>query len=142
MYLTIEQAQKYLGELYNSAYYDEDLCQANPELLQEDIDSVSALVNSYVKTQYNFEIVEPESLSLLKAITERLLKAKAYERFDSSSIPDIVVKNADDSIFRLKDISKGIVKLSDSVQAPKANIFKSNYRGNSTLFSRSKMYGI
>jgi hypothetical protein len=99
-------------------------------------------VNSYVKKQYNFEIVETESLALLKGISERLLKAKAYERFDSSSIPEIVVKNADDSIFRLKDIAKGALLLSDSVQDPKANIFSYSYGNNNPLFSRNRMRGI
>lgn len=143
-YLTLEQAKNYLNSLYASAYTpnDSDCLEPSETLLQEDIDAVTALVNSYVKTQYNFEIVATESLALLKGVTERLLKAKAYERFDSSAIPEIVVKNADDSIFRLKDISRGILKLSDSIQEPKANIFVSNYGGSNTLYTRTKMYGI
>ena len=99
--------------------------------------------------ELDFEIVAVESLALLKSISEKLLKAKAYERFDSSSIPEIVVKNSDDAIFRLKDISKGILKLSDSVQAPKANIFTSSYGSgdssqsiNQPLFTRNRMWGI
>jgi hypothetical protein len=150
-YLTLEQAKNYLGSLWESAYTpnDSDFCEPSDVLLQEDIDAVTALVNSYVKTQYDFEIVALESLALLKGISERLLKAKAYERFDSSSIPEIVVKNADDSIFRLKDISKGTLKLSDSGQAPKANIFAASYgtgdsssSSNAPLFTRSRMRGI
>lgn len=145
-YLTLDQAKAYLGDLYKSSYRDntsEFGCEEPDEaLLQEDIDAVTALVNSYVRTQYDFEIVAAESLALLKGISERLLKAKAYERFDSSGIPEIVVKNADDSIFRLKDISRGVLKLSDSVQAPKANIFVSNFAGNNTLMTRNKLYGI
>ena len=141
-YISLEQAKSYLGELYNSAYFDDDTCEPSEALLQEDIDAVTALVNSYVKKQYNFEIIAVESLALLKGISERLLKSKSYERFDSSSIPEIVVKNADDSIFRLKDISKGILLLSDSVQDPKANIFSFSYGTNNQLFSRSRMRGI
>ncbi len=150
-YLTLEQAKSYLGSLYDSAYTPDEavVCSPSEALLQEDIDSVTALVNSYVKTQYDFDIVAVESLALLKSISEKLLKAKAYERFDSSSIPEIVVKNSDDAIFRLKDISKGILKLSDSVQAPKANIFTSSYGSgdssqsiNQPLFTRNRMWGI
>lgn len=142
-YLTLEQAKNYLGELYNSAYSTGEYeCSPSETLLQEDIDAVTALVNSYVKKQYNFEIVATESLALLKGISERLLKAKAYERFDSSEVPDIVIKNADDSIFRLKDIAKGALLLSDSEQNPKANIFAYSYNGNNQLFSRSRMRGI
>jgi len=143
-YLTLEQAKNYLGSLWESAYTpnDSDYCEPSDVLLQEDINAVTALVNSYVKKQYNFEIIETESLALLKGISERLLKAKAYERFDSSSIPEIVVKNADDSIFRLKDIAKGALLLSDSVQDPKANIFSYSYGSNNPLFSRNRMRGI
>lgn len=143
-YLTLEQAKNYLGSLWESAYTpnDSDYCEPSDVLLQEDINAVTALVNSYVKKQYNFEIIETESLALLKGISERLLKAKAYERFDSSSIPEIVVKNADDSIFRLKDIAKGALLLSDSVQDPKANIFSYSYGNNNPLFSRNRMRGI
>lgn len=143
-YLTLEQAKNYLGNLWESAYTPNDSNCLDPSdaLLQEDVDAVTALVNSYVKKQYNFEIVEAESLSLLKGISERLLKAKAYERFDSSGIPEIVVKNADDSIFRLKDIAKGALLLSDSVQDPKANIFAYTYGNNNQLFSRSRMRGV
>ena len=112
------------------------------DLLQT-VDSINCLVGDRVSDfDYNFEIVAPESLALLKGISEKLLKAKTYERFDSAGIPEIVVKNYDDSIFRLKDISRGILKLSDSIQEPKANIFFSSNNGNNTLFTRNKLFGI
>ena len=148
-YLTLEQAKNYLGSLWESAYTpnDSDFCEPSDVLLQEDIDAVTALVNSYVKTQYDFEIVALESLALLKGISERLLKAKSYERFDSSEVPDWVRDRYDRGIFRLKDIQRGEMFLPDETQSPRASGFVYNFNSANTdgtgrtVFDRVSMTG-
>lgn len=145
-YLTLDQAKDYLGDLYLSAY--DDSGTPNNALLTEDIDSVTATVDAYVKKQYDFIIVGVQSLAMLKSYSERLLKSKAYERYDSSRVPEAVENMYLDTIMRLKDLASGKLLLPDSVQEPKANLFCSNmgvntsgssYRG--TIFTRDKMRG-
>ena len=146
-YITLDQAKDYLGDLYESAYDDGGI--PNDALLTEDIDSVTALVDSYVKRAYDFVITGTQSLNLLKSISEKLLKSKAYERYDSSRVPEAVENNYLDAVMRLKDLASGKLLLPDSVQEPKANLFSSNmtsadanlaYRG--AIFTRSKMRSI
>ena len=145
-YLTLDQAKDYLGDLYLSAY--DDGGTPNDALLTEDIDSVTATVDAYVKKQYDFTIVGAQSLAMLKSYSERLLKSKAYERYDSSRVPEAVENMYLDTIMRLKDLASGKLLLPDSIQEPKANLFFSNmgvntsgssYRG--TIFTRDKMRG-
>ena len=146
-YITLEQAKDYLGDLYESAY--DDGGTPSEALLTEDIDSVTALIDSYVKRAYDYLITGTQSLSLLKSISEKLLKSKAYERYDSSRVPEAVENNYMDAIMRLKDLASGKLLLPDSVQEPKANLFSSNmtssdssasYRG--AIFTRSRMRGV
>ena len=146
-YITLEQAKDYLGALYTSAYDDNGT--PSETLLSEDIDSVTATVDAYVKKQYDFVIVGAQSLSMLKSYSERLLKSKAYERYDSSRVPEAVENMYVDTIMRLKDLASGKLLLPDSVQEPKANLFCSNMTANTsgrsytgTIFTRDKMRGV
>jgi len=146
-YITLDQAKDYLGDLYESAYDDNGT--PNDALLTEDIDSVTALVDSYVKRAYDYVITGAQSLNLLKSISEKLLKSKAYERYDSSRVPEAVENNHMDAIMRLKDLASGKLLLPDSVQEPKANLFCSNMTANTngspyrgTIFTRNKMRGV
>mgnify|MGYP000592438400 FL=1 len=66
-YITLDQAKDYLGDLYESAYDDNGT--PNDALLTEDIDSVTALVDSYVKRAYDYVITGAQSLNLLKSIS-------------------------------------------------------------------------
>ena len=144
-YLTLDEAKQYLGDLYKSAYYDDDTEEPDDAVLQQDIDTANALVNSYVKRAYNFEIVGAESLSLLKSLTEKILKSKTYERFDSPDVPESVSANYQDAVHRLKDLASGKLLLSDSQQDPKASIFVTNMNGEKfkrPIFTRSRMQGI
>jgi len=146
-YITLDQAKDYLGDLYESAYDDNGT--PNDALLQEDIDSVTATIDAYVKKQYDFNIVGVQSLAMLKSYSERLLKSKAYERYDSSRVPEAVENMYIDTIMRLKDLASGKLLLPDSVQEPKANLFSSNMTANTsnssykgTIFTRNKMRGV
>ena len=146
-YITLEQAKDYLGDLYESAYDDNGT--PNDALLTEDIDSVTATIDAYVKKQYDFTIVGVQSLAMLKSYSERLLKSKAYERYDSSRVPEAVENMYVDTIMRLKDLASGKLLLPDSVQEPKANLFCSNMTANTsnssykgTIFTRDKMRGV
>ena len=146
-YITLDQAKDYLGDIYDSAY--DDGGTPNDTLLTEDIDSVTALIDSYVKRAYDYVITGAKSLNLLKSISEKLLKSKAYERYDSSRVPEAVENNYMDAIMRLKDLASGKLLLPDSVQEPKANLFCSNMTANNSnssytgaIFTRSKMRGI
>ena len=146
-YITLEQAKDYLGDLYESAY--DDGGTPSEALLTEDIDSVTALIDSYVKRAYDYLITGTQSLSLLKSISEKLLKSKAYERYDSSRVPEAVENNYMDAIMRLKDLASGKLLLPDSVQEPKANLFSSNMTSSDSsasyqgaIFTRSRMRGI
>ena len=146
-YITLDQAKDYLGDLYESAYDDNGT--PNDALLTEDIDSVTATIDAYVKKQYDFTIVGVQSLAMLKSYSERLLKSKAYERYDSSRVPEAVENMYVDTIMRLKDLASGKLLLPDSVQEPKANLFCSNMTANTsnssykgTIFTRDKMRGV
>jgi hypothetical protein len=86
---------------------------------------------------------------MLKSYSERLLKSKAYERYDSSRVPEAVENMYIDTIMRLKDLASGKLLLPDSVQEPKANLFCSNMTANTsnssykgTIFTRDKMRGV
>ena len=146
-YITLDQAKDYLGDLYESAYDDNGT--PNDALLTEDIDSVTATIDAYVKKQYDFTIVGVQSLAMLKSYSERLLKSKAYERYDSSRVPEAVENMYIDTIMRLKDLASGKLLLPESVQEPKANLFCSNMTANTsnssykgTIFTRNKMRGV
>ena len=146
-YITLDQAKDYLGDLYESAYDDNGT--PNDALLTEDIGSVTATIDAYVKKQYDFTIVGVQSLAMLKSYSERLLKSKAYERYDSSRVPEAVENMYIDTIMRLKDLASGKLLLPDSVQEPKANLFCSNMTANTsnssykgTIFTRDKMRGV
>jgi phage gp36-like protein len=143
-YITLDEAKAYLGDLYLNAYTENGT--PNDSLLIEDIESITALIDSYVKRAYDYIITGNQSLKLLKSISEKLLKSKCYERFDSSRVPEAIENNYLDAVMRLKDLASGKLLLPDSVQEPKANIFESNmgenncdraYRGS--IFTRSKM---
>ena len=144
-YLTLDEAKQYLGDLYDSAYLNESTEAPDDAVLQEDIDAGTALINSYVKRAYNFEIVGVESLALLKSLAQKILKSKAYERFDSGERPEDVQDDYMDAVHRLKDLASGKLLLSDSIQAPKASVFVTNMNGQKfkrPIFKRSKMQGV
>ncbi len=141
-YITLAESKQYLGDIYESAYLDEGTGLPDDTILQEDIDTISGVINAYVMKAYNFTIVGVESLAVLKGISQQLLKSKAYERFDSMEVPEAVIANADKAIFRLKDISMGKMLLSDSVQSPKGTGFSFSLRGRSGVFTRDRMTGV
>ena len=83
----------------------------------------------------------------MRSISEQLLYAKAYERFDSSEVPDWVKDRYDRGIFRLKDIQNGTMILVDETQSPRDSGFyysfnsaDNNGKGR-TNFDRDSMAG-
>jgi len=140
-YLTIAEAKQYLGDVYESAYYDSATMLPDDAVLQQDIDTVNGMINAYVKKAYNFEIVGVESLNILRGIAQRLLLSRAYERYDSSEVPEVVTTNSDEATFRLKEISSGKMLLPDSIQQPKGVGFSYSMRGRTGIFTRDNMAG-
>lgn len=148
-YQTLAQAKQYLGtDVYESAYDDID----NPgtpsdTVLQNDLDSVTAVIDSYVMQVYDKVITGAQSLNILKSLSEQLLIAKAYERYSMSEVPEWVAGRYDTAIFRLKDIQRGDMLLSDETQESRGSVFK--YAFNSPdddgkgrqVFNRTSMSG-
>ena len=116
-------------------------------ILQDDIDGVTSVIDSYVKQTYNQTLTGTQTLQMMRSISEQLLYAKAYERFDSSEVPDWVKDRYDRGIFRLKDIQSGAMLLVDETQAPRDSGFYYSFQSpNSdgtgrTSFDRDSMAG-
>jgi len=148
-YITLAQAKQYLGkDVYESAYDDFTNAGTPDEaVLQNDIDSMTAVIDSYVMQAYDKVITGAQSLNILKSITEQLLIAKAYERYSMSEVPDWVAGRYDTAIFRLKDIQSGKMILSDETQESRGSVFKYAFQdGNDDgtgrqVFNRSNMAG-
>ncbi len=148
-YITLAQAKQYLGsDVYESAYDDID----NPgtpldATLTNDIDAVTAICDSYVMQAYNKVITGPQSLNILKSLSEQLLIAKAYERYSMSEVPEWVAGRYDTAIFRLKDIQSGAMLLSDETQESRASAFDYAFESPNTngtgrqVFNRTTMSG-
>lgn len=148
-YLTLAQAKQYLGtDVYESAYDDID----NPgtpldTVLENDIDGITAVIDSYVMQAYNKEITGVQSLNILKSLSEQLLIAKAYERYSMSEVPEWVAGRYDTAIFRLKDIQRGDMLLSDESQESRGSVFKYEFEGANAdgtgrqVFNRTTMSG-
>ena len=148
-YITLADAKQYLGtDVYESAY-DSFTSAGTPDdaVLQNDIDSITAIVDSYVMQAYDKVITGAQSLNILKAITEQLLIAKAYERYSMSEVPEWVAGRYDTAIFRLKDIQSGKMILSDETQESRGSVFKYNFDDANadgtgrTVFNRRNMAG-
>lgn len=128
-YITLAQAKQYLGtDVYESAY-DDFTNQGTPSetVLQNDIDGITAVIDSYVMQVYDKVITGPQSLNILKSITEQLLIAKAYERYSMSEVPEWVATRYDTAIFRLKDIQSGAMLLSDETQESRGSVFSYDF---------------
>ena len=148
-YQTLAQAKQYLGtDVYESAY-DDFTNEGTPDdtVLQNDLDSVTAVIDSYVMQAYDKVITGDQSLNILKSLSEQLLIAKAYERYSMSEVPEWVAGRYDTAIFRLKDIQSGKMLLSDETQESRGSVFK--YAFNSPddegkgrqVFNRNTMAG-
>ncbi len=148
-YQTLAQAKQYLGtDVYESAY-DDILNPGTPDdaVLTNDLDSVTAVIDSYVMQVYDKVITGVQSLNILKSLSEQLLIAKAYERYSMAEVPEWVAGRYDTAIFRLKDIQRGDMLLSDETQDSRGSVFK--YAFNSPddtgkgrqVFNRNTMAG-
>ena len=122
-YITLDQAKQYLGDIYESAYINVVTQLVDETILQDDIDGVTGVIDSYVKQVYNQTLTGSQTLQMMRSISEQLLYAKAYERFDSSEVPDWVKDRYDRGIFRLKDIQSGAMILVDESQSPRDSGF-------------------
>ncbi|MEE9352366.1 MAG: hypothetical protein V3U78_08905 [Thiotrichaceae bacterium] len=147
-YITLDEAKQYLGDIFDSAYDD----RSNPgtpldATLQTDIDGITGVIDSYVKQTYNQTLTGTQTLSLMRGISEQLLLAKAYERFDSSEVPDWVSDRYDRGIFRLKDIQSGEMLLVDETQSSRGSAFTYSFNSPNTngtgrkVFDRDSMSG-
>ncbi len=146
-YITLDQAKQLLGDVYESAYINITTQVVDDTILQDDIDGVTSVIDSYVKKLYNQTLTGAQTLVLMRSISEQLLSAKAYERYDSSEVPDFVRDRYDRGIFRLKDISNGDLILSDESQSPRGSAFTSKFAGGNddgtgrVVFGRTEMSG-
>tara|TARA_R110000744_G_scaffold194742_4_gene313698 strand:- start:7041 stop:7496 length:456 start_codon:yes stop_codon:yes gene_type:complete len=148
-YITLDQSKQYLGkDVYESAYDDfTNEGTQDDAVLQNDIDSITAVIDSYVMQAYDKVITGAQSLNILKSLTEQLLIAKAYERYSMSEVPEWVAGRYDTAIFRLKDIQSGKMILSDETQESRGSVFKYAFQdGNPAgtgrqIFNRSNMAG-
>ena len=147
-YITLAEAKQYLGDIYESAYINITTDLVDETILQDDIDGVTGVIDSYVKQVYNQTLTGAQTLVMMRSISEQLLYAKAYERFDSSEVPDWVRDRYDRGIFRLKDIQSGAMLLVDENQSPRGSSFVYSFNSaNSdgtgrTVFDRDSMAGI
>lgn len=148
-YLTLDEAKQYLGsDVYLSAYDDIDN-EGTPDdaTLQNDIDAITAIVDSYVMQVYDKIITGAQSLNILKAISQQMLLAKAYERYSMSEVPEWVATRYDTAIFRLKDIQSGKMLLSDETQESRGSVIKFAYQSPDDagkprqIFNRDTMAG-
>lgn len=150
-YLTLDDAKQYLGvDVYESAYDDvTNPGTPNDVILQEDIDAQTALIDSYLMRIYNPDtpITGTNALNILKDISQKLLLAKAYERYSMSEVPDWVAERYDKAIFRLKDIMSGDLPLNDEIQNPANSPFNSAFVSQTSsgqgrvVFPRNRMVG-
>lgn len=146
-YITLDQAKQYLGDIYESAYININTDLVDETILQDDIDGITGVIDSYVKQIYNQTLTGTQTLQMMRSISEQLLYAKAYERFDSSEVPDWVKDRYDRGIFRLKDIQSGAMLLVDETQAPRDSGFYYSFKSPNedgtgrTNFDRDSMSG-
>jgi phage gp36-like protein len=146
-YITLAEAKQYLGDIYESAYINITTDLVDETILQDDIDGVTGVIDSYVKQIYNQTLTGAQTLVMMRSISEQLLYAKAYERFDSSEVPDWVRDRYDRGIFRLKDIQSGAMLLVDESQAPRGSGFYYSFKSpdndgkGRTCFDRDSMVG-
>ena len=147
-YITLAEAKQYLGDIYESAYINITTDLVDETILQADIDGVTGVIDSYVKQIYNQTLTGAQTLVMMRSISEQLLYAKAYERFDSSEVPDWVRDRYDRGIFRLKDIQSGAMLLVDETQSPRSSSFVYSFNSpdstgkGRTVFDRDSMAGI
>mgnify|MGYP003639047282 CR=1 FL=1 len=148
-YLTLAQGKQYLGaDVYESAYDDiTNTGTPDDSVLTNDIDSITAVIDSYVMQVYDKVITGIQSLNILKSLSEQLLLAKAYERYSMSEVPEWVSSRYDTAIFRLKDIQSGAMLLSDETQESRGSVFKYAYKSpddaglGRQVFNRDTMSG-
>ena len=146
-YQTLDEAKQYLGDVYQSAYINVVTEALDDTILQDDLDGVTSVIDSYVKKLYNQTLTGAQTLVMMRGISEQLLYAKAYERYDSAEVPDWVRDRYDRGIFRLKDISNGNQLLPDESQSPRGSAFTSKFAGGNAdgtgrvVFGRTEMSG-
>lgn len=147
-YITLTEAKQYLGDVYESAYINVATDLVDDTILQDDIDGVTGVIDSYVKQIYNQTLTGAQTLTMMRSISEQLLFAKAYERFNVSEVPDWVVDRYDRAIFRLKDIQSGAMLLVDETQSPRDSNFVYSFNSPNSdgtgrkIFDRDSMAGI
>jgi len=56
-YITLDEAKQFLSTIYVSAYQNENTEIPDDSILQEDIDAMTALIDSYIKRSYDQVIV-------------------------------------------------------------------------------------
>ena len=148
-YLELAEAKQYLGtDVYESAYDDfTNEGTTDDTVLQNDIDAITATIDSYVMQAYDKVITGPQSLNILKSLSQQLLIAKAYERYSMSEVPEWVAGRYDTAIFRLKDIQSGKMLLSDETQESRSSAFDYAFESPNTdgtgrqVFNRTTMSG-
>tara|TARA_R110002020_G_scaffold125388_3_gene282602 strand:+ start:4643 stop:5092 length:450 start_codon:yes stop_codon:yes gene_type:complete len=146
-YITLAQAKQYLGDIYESAYINITTELVDETILQDDIDGITGVIDSYVKQTYNQTLTGTQTLQIMRSISEQLLSAKAYERYDSSEVPEWVKQRYDRGIFRLKDIQKGEMLLVDETQSPRDSAFSYSFNSSNSdgtgrkVFDRDSMGG-
>jgi len=80
-YLGINEAKNWLGDLYKSAYFDEENDQTNDQWLKDDLKEVEAMIHSAFSRAYHIPITKgQESLLLIKGIVKDIIKSKAHLR--------------------------------------------------------------
>lgn len=146
-YITLAQAKQYLGDVYESAYLNVVTDLTDETILADDIEGVTGVIDSYVKQIYNQTLTGTQTLTMMRSISEQLLFAKAYERFNVSEVPDWVIDRYDRGIFRLKDIQSGAMLLVDEAQSPRGSAFTYSYNSSNAdgtgrkVFDRDSMSG-
>ena len=117
-YLTLDEAKQALGVIYDSAYEDIKTGLPNEALLQDDVNAVSSLIDSYIQRSYSVAITGPASLDLLRKYAAKLLKRQAYDNFDNADVPEAVLNAYDDTILRLRDLAKGVASYQTKHRTP------------------------
>jgi len=146
-YITLDEAKQFLSTIYVSAYQNENTDIPDDSILQEDIDAMTALIDSYIKRSYDQVIAGVSSLALLKSYAQALILRKAYSRFDNAQVPESVQTDNNDTILRLKDLATGVSFLPDEDQVPRDGSISYQYNegrytnGGEKVFTRENMSG-
>ncbi len=139
-YITLNEAKQFLGDIYESAYENDVTDIPDETILQEDIDAMSALIDSYIKRSYDQAITGTASLALLKNYIQALLLRKAYSRFLNSEVPEAVQRDNDDAMNNLRDLARGVSFLPDETQEPRSSSVDYAYNEGAYSGSAKKVF--